>query len=176
MAEQFEKTEEFWEYMKIIYSLCSQYNIFIKSWKKDRSGVAYCGKSEIAIPPPIDPHCMMICFHEIGHIMTTKGTMRTVRSEYHACVYSEEMCEKFEVPIDNTDLLSNKNYVIHHICKGIQTGKATIQSLDPQIAGYTGINKQEWTHKVNQGLTPYINSKGSDWKDCTIVWLEGIIT
>jgi hypothetical protein len=164
--EAFEKTEKFWGYLKIVYALCAQHNIFIKSWKKTSEGLAYMGKNEICIPPPFDDFNMMICFHEIGHILTTKGTMRDIRSEYHACRFSEDKCIEYGVPLPPEHIKDNKNYVLSYICKGIQKGNASIQSLDPMIAAYCEIDKSEWTIKVNSGLTPYMNVKGPRWQNC----------
>lgn len=171
-----DKPEPFWEYMKIVYSLCAEHNIFIKRWRMEESGVAYMAKNEIVIPPPVSAHNMMICLHEIGHIVTTKSTMRTVRSEYHACLYSEQKCAEYKIPLVEDDFQSNRMYVISHICKGLQKGKMSVGAIDPIIANYCKINKTEWSESVNKGIFPYIatTDRGSRWEQCDLVW-HGLI-
>lgn len=173
----FKKDDKFWSYMKIIYGLCAEHKIFIKSWKKTDEGKAIMSEegNEIQIPPPFNDFNMMICFHEIGHCLTTNGTQRTIRSEYHACQFSEEKCREFNVPLPPEHIKDNKNYVLSYICKGIQTGKASIQSLDPMIASYCEIDKTDWTIKVNSGMTPYMEVNGPRWQNCTILWSQGVI-
>jgi hypothetical protein len=172
------KDETFWRYMKIIYALCSEHRIFIKSWKKTAEGKAIMTfeTNEIQIPPPTDDFNMMICLHEIGHCLTTNGTQRTIRSEYHACIFSQQKCIEYGVPLPAEHIEDNKNYVLSYICKGMQKNKVSVQSLDPQIAAYCGVNKTEWSEKVNQGLIPYMNVKGPRWQNTDIVWHENIIT
>lgn len=61
-------------------------------------------------------------FHEIGHIMTTKSTMRRAESEYYATVWAMEEMKKYGLEVPQKTIDEYQEYIDMEIDRGIRRG------------------------------------------------------
>ena len=59
-------------------------------------------------------------FHEIGHVETTKSTMRRCESEYHATVWAIEKCKEYGLEIPARTLKVYQDYINMEHERGIR--------------------------------------------------------
>lgn len=61
-------------------------------------------------------------FHEIGHIMTTKSTMRRAESEYYATLWAMEMFEEYGLTVPEKTLQDYQAYIDREVDRGKRRG------------------------------------------------------
>ena len=61
-------------------------------------------------------------FHEIGHVMTTKGTMRRCESEYYATVWALEECRKYGLDVPDSIVQTYQDYIDREMDRGKRRG------------------------------------------------------
>ena len=61
-------------------------------------------------------------FHEIGHIETTKTTMRRAEAEYHATVWALDRCKEYGLIVPDSIIKSYQNYINREIDRGVRRG------------------------------------------------------
>ena len=61
-------------------------------------------------------------FHEIGHIMTTKSTMRRAESEYYATLWAMEEMKKYGLEVPQKTIDEYQEYIDMEIDRGIRRG------------------------------------------------------
>lgn len=61
-------------------------------------------------------------FHEIGHIETTKTTMRRAEAEYYATVWAIEKCREYGLEVPNETMQFYQDYINREIDRGIRRG------------------------------------------------------
>ena len=61
-------------------------------------------------------------FHEIGHVMTYRGTMRRCESEYAATVWAIDECKKYNITIPSTLIDRYQRYIYRELDRGIRRG------------------------------------------------------
>ena len=60
--------------------------------------------------------------HEIGHVMTKKGTMRRAESEFYATVWALEECAKYGIKVPQSTVDSYQDYIDMEIDRGKRRG------------------------------------------------------
>lgn len=60
--------------------------------------------------------------HEIGHIMTTKSTMRRCESEYYATVWALEEAKKYNIEIPLKTIEQYQKYIYMELDRGLRRG------------------------------------------------------
>ncbi len=68
-------------------------------------------------------------FHEIGHIETTRSTMRRAESEYHATVWAINTCLEYGLDIPNSIINRYQKYIDMEIDRGKRRGGSGYGSL-----------------------------------------------
>jgi hypothetical protein len=68
-------------------------------------------------------------FHEIGHIMTNKSTMRRAEEEYYATVWAIEEMKKYNLTVPQKTLQEYQEYIDMEIDRGIRRGGTGYGSL-----------------------------------------------
>ena len=61
-------------------------------------------------------------FHEIGHIMTTKSSMRRAESEYHATLWAMNKCKEYGLDIPRKTLEIYQDYIDREVERGKRRG------------------------------------------------------
>ena len=61
-------------------------------------------------------------FHEIGHIMTTKSSMRRAESEYYATVWAMNKCKEYGLDVPEKTISEYQNYIDREVDRGIRRG------------------------------------------------------
>ena len=61
-------------------------------------------------------------FHEIGHIETTKSTMRRAESEYYATLWALDECIKYDLVVPYSIIERYQNYIDREIERGERRG------------------------------------------------------
>lgn len=61
-------------------------------------------------------------FHEIGHIMTNKSTMRRAEEEYYATVWAIEKMEEYGLEVPQNLLDRYQRYIDREKARGIRRG------------------------------------------------------
>ena len=61
-------------------------------------------------------------FHEIGHIETTKPSMRRAESEYHATVWAIERCKEYGLTVPAKTLQLYQDYIDRTAARGKRRG------------------------------------------------------
>lgn len=61
-------------------------------------------------------------FHEIGHIETTKSTMRRAESEYYATVWAIERFKEYGLTVPAKTLKLYQNYIDMEVDRGLRRG------------------------------------------------------
>ena len=69
-------------------------------------------------------------FHEIGHIETTKSTMRRAESEYYATVWAIDKCREYGLDIPDKIIADYQRYIDMEIDRGIRRGGTGYGKLD----------------------------------------------
>lgn len=59
-------------------------------------------------------------FHEIGHIETTKSTMRRCESEYYATVWAINKCNEYELDIPTKTIEGYQRYIYRELDRGLR--------------------------------------------------------
>ena len=60
--------------------------------------------------------------HEIGHIETTKGTMRRCESEYYATIWAIDRCKEYGITIPQKVIDGYQKYIDMEYNRGIKRG------------------------------------------------------
>lgn len=60
--------------------------------------------------------------HEIGHIETTKSTMRRAESEYYATIWAMDRCKEYGIEIPDTIIEVYQAYINREIDRGVRRG------------------------------------------------------
>lgn len=63
-----------------------------------------------------------ILFHEIGHIETTKSTMRRAESEYYATVWALEKAKEYGLEVPEKTINNYQRYINREIERGKRRG------------------------------------------------------
>lgn len=71
-------------------------------------------------------------FHEIGHIETTKSSMRRAEKEYYATVWAIERCKEFGFDIPQSIIDVYQNYIDREIRRGLRRGGSNYGQLKLQ--------------------------------------------
>ena len=61
-------------------------------------------------------------FHEIGHIETTKSSMRRAESEYYATVWAIDECVKYDLVIPESIISVYQDYIDREVERGKRRG------------------------------------------------------
>lgn len=61
-------------------------------------------------------------FHEIGHIETTKSTMRRAESEYYATAWAIERCKEYKVKVPQSIIDIYQRYIDMELDRGMRRG------------------------------------------------------
>ena len=61
-------------------------------------------------------------FHEIGHIETTKSTMRRAEAEYHATMWAINTCLEYGLDIPDSIINRYQKYIDMEIDRGVRRG------------------------------------------------------
>lgn len=61
-------------------------------------------------------------FHEIGHIETTKSTMRRAEAEYYATKWAMEKCKEYELEVPESIIEKYQKYIDSEIKRGERRG------------------------------------------------------
>lgn len=61
-------------------------------------------------------------FHEIGHIETTKSSMRRAESEYYATVWALERCKEYGLTVPEKVIKDYQDYIDMEIARGKRRG------------------------------------------------------
>lgn len=61
-------------------------------------------------------------FHEIGHIETTKSTMRRAESEYYATVWAIKKCKEYNLEIPESIINDYQRYIDMEVRRGERRG------------------------------------------------------
>lgn len=61
-------------------------------------------------------------FHEIGHIMTTKSSMRRCEEEYYATVWAIETCKNYGLVVPENIIRIYQDYIDMEMERGIRRG------------------------------------------------------
>lgn len=69
-------------------------------------------------------------FHEIGHIETTKSTMRRAEEEYYATVWAIDRCREYGLEIPEKTIEIYQNYIDMEIRRGERRGGGDYGDLD----------------------------------------------
>lgn len=69
-------------------------------------------------------------FHEIGHIETTKSSMRRAESEYHATVWALETCKEYGIEVPNKIIRDYQRYIDMEVDRGIRRGGRDYPVMD----------------------------------------------
>lgn len=68
-------------------------------------------------------------FHEIGHIETTKASMRRAESEYHATVWAINECKKYGIEIPAKIIKIYQDYIDWTKDRGVRRGGTAYAEL-----------------------------------------------
>ena len=60
--------------------------------------------------------------HEVGHIETTKGTMRRAEEEYHATVWALEKCKEYGLDVPESIIERYQDYIDREVARGQRRG------------------------------------------------------
>lgn len=79
-------------------------------------------------------------FHEVGHIETTKSTMRRAESEYYATVWAIDLCNQYGIEIPDKIIERYQKYIDMEIDRGQRRGGTGYGSLNlwDYIGGESG--------------------------------------
>ena len=67
--------------------------------------------------------------HEIGHIETTKSSMRRAESEYHATMWAIDRCREYGLEVPDTIIEMYQKYIDMEIGRGERRGGTGYGSL-----------------------------------------------
>lgn len=68
--------------------------------------------------------------HEIGHIETTKSTMRRAESEYYATMWAMNRCKEYGIEIPDTIIEAYQAYINREIYRGVRRGGTDYSDLN----------------------------------------------
>lgn len=66
--------------------------------------------------------CTFTLFHEIGHIETTKSSMRRCESEYYATMWAIERCKEYGLKIPEKIIKVYQDYIDMERDRGVRRG------------------------------------------------------
>lgn len=61
-------------------------------------------------------------FHEIGHIVNNKSSMRRCEQEYYATIWAIEECKKYNLDIPKSIIDKYQRYIYRELDRGIRRG------------------------------------------------------
>ena len=61
-------------------------------------------------------------FHEVGHIETTKSTMRRCESEYYATIWAIDKCHEYGIDVPDSIIKTYQDYINMEHDRGIMRG------------------------------------------------------
>lgn len=61
-------------------------------------------------------------FHEVGHIETTKSTMRRCESEYYATIWEIDKCHEYGIDVPDSIIKTYQDYINMEHDHGIRRG------------------------------------------------------
>ena len=83
--------------------------------------------------------CTFELFHEIGHIETTKRSMRRAESEYFATCWAIDRFKEFGYQVPEKTMHTYQWYVLYEVARGKRRGGSNYPEL--HLYKYAGIDK-----------------------------------
>lgn len=97
--------------------------------------------------------------HEVGHIETTKPSMRRSESEYYATCWAIDKCREYGLKIPEKELYDYQEYVLEEIRRGQRRHGGGYGILD--LYWYAGMHK---TKEEMKKLFPRYESIIDEWE------------
>jgi hypothetical protein len=102
------------KYTEIAEKLLKENNITIRSYRKNMSGVAYIDSREIVIPHPNGKISLLICLHEIAHILN--GHIKPIfKGEYLAEKWAMDTFRKLGFKVPQSYTRRAKRYISYKL-------------------------------------------------------------
>ena len=94
--------------------------------------------------------------HEVGHIETTKSSMRRAESEYYATTWAIDRCKEYGITIPKKTLFVYQRYIILEKQRGLRRGGKDYGELNLyKYAGYD-VTEEEVLNACNQKWRDFI--------------------
>lgn len=94
--------------------------------------------------------------HEIGHIETTKSSMRRAESEYYATTWAIDRCKEYGITVPKKTLFVYQRYIILEKQRGLRRGGKGYGELNLyKYAGYD-VTEEEVLNACNQKWRDFI--------------------
>ena len=68
-------------------------------------------------------------FHEIGHVETTKSSMRRCESEYYATIWAIDLCSEYEIVVPEGIIQAYQKYIDRERKRGERRGGTGYEEL-----------------------------------------------
>jgi len=120
------------------------YDIEVKKWRKNDSGLAYLEQRMVEIPEPTTLNRFLICLHEIFHIVRYEihKSMKVYEYEYDC-----EMCvikKAKKLGFDTKDYEHRaKGYITYCFAKAFNRN-LNLNKANREITDWLGINLKKW--------------------------------
>ena len=98
--------------------------------------------------------------HEVGHIETTKSSMRRAEEEYYATCWAIDRCREYGLTIPERTLHEYQRYILQEVARGKRRGGSGYGELN--IYRYAGVDKSIEQFKTE--LSP-------EWAVCINPWV-----
>ena len=100
--------------------------------------------------------------HEVGHIMTTKSTMRRAEEEYYATVWAINRCQEYGLVIPEHTLHVYQRYILQEVARGKRRGGTGYDIENLNLYWWVGSDKT--IEEFKQELEPA-------WARCINPWI-----
>ena len=100
--------------------------------------------------------------HEIGHIMTTKTSMRRAESEYYATCFAIDVFKEYSLTVPDRVMHVYQRYILQEIARGKRRKGKGYSEMN--IYKYAGINKS---------IEEFCSELDKAWAACIVPWVIG---
>lgn len=149
------------KYIDIAQELISKYNITVdthsKCWGRMHAHVKQ--RKICKWKPKNSAVALFDLCHEIGHIETTKSSMKRAEEEYYATIWAIDRFKEYGIEIPEHVLHVYQRYILQTIARGKRRGGKTYFEMN--IYKYAGIDKsiEEFKKELDPRWARVIN----DW-------------
>ena len=99
--------------------------------------------------------------HEIGHLETTKRTMKRCESEYYATCWALDKCKEYNLYVDEDVLYIYQRYIYQELARGKRRGGKKYDSEAMNLYAYIGRNCT-----VEEFKEMLLRDKNPGWAQC----------
>jgi DNA-binding transcriptional regulator PaaX len=115
------------QYTEIAERLLKENNITVRQYRKSMSGRAFIKEREIIIPRPTGKISLLICLHEIAHIVNGEIKPR-YKEEYLAEKWAMDKCRELGIRVPRSYTRRAKRYISFKVHQAKKRGLKKIRS------------------------------------------------